>query len=283
MNSYNLTIIIVTYNSSKIIEECLNSFNNKLYNVFIVDNNSSDETIEVIKNKFPHINIIANSKNLGFGRANNKVLNQCSTKYALILNPDAKIRDVDIQNCINNLDNNPEIALASPKNCDRKNFDDKLMIYDNIITYTNFIIGGVMFINIENIKKIGFFDEKYFMFCEDSDLSNRSIKFGFKNAIFNNALSIHIGGSSSIKNYKTNYLRFWHLGWSKTTYKKNRKNIFNFIRSSIRIFFHYFLLGILYLLIFNIEKSIKKFAFAFGSFSSLIGLKAFDKNDNPRG
>ena len=137
--------------------------------------------------------------------------------------------------------------------------------------------------NLENVKKFGFFDEQFFMFAEDSEICERSILHGFKNAIFKDALALHIGGKSSTKTLKTYYKRFWHLGWSKTKYKQKRKNTFSYIRSTLRIFLFYFCQGIIYFVLQNKEKSVQKFAFCFGSFASLIGMKAFDKNDNPRG
>ena len=246
MNNKELTIIIVTFNSAEIIADCLKGFDINKYDVFVIDNNSSDKTVEIIKNSFELVKIIENPKNMGFGRGNNIGLNQAQTQFALILNPDAQIRDIDIETCLKHLKNNPQIAL-------------------------------------ENVRKFGFFDEQFFMFAEDSEICDKSILNGFKNAIFNDAFALHIGGKSSTKTLKTHYRRFWHLGWSKTKYKHKRKNFFNFIRSTLRISLLYFCQGILYFLLRNKEKSVQKFAFCFGSFASLIGMKAFDKNNNPRG
>lgn len=283
MNNKELTIIIVTFNSAEIIEKCLKSFDISKYEVFIIDNNSSDKTIELVKNSFESAIVIENSKNLGFGRANNIGLNQAQTPFALILNPDVQIRDVDIEICLNHLKNNPQIALASPHTLNEKNFENAEKYKTNEIIYCDFVVGGIMFMNLENVKKFGFFDEQFFMFAEDSVICDNSILNGFKNAIFKDAFALHIGGKSSTKTLETHYRRFWHLGWSKTKYKQKRKNIFNYIRSTLRICLLYFCEGIFYFLLRNKEKSGQKFAFCFGSFASLIGMKAFDKNNNPRG
>ena len=283
MNNKELTIIIVTFNSAEIIKKCLESFDISKYQVFVIDNNSSDKTVELVKNSFGSAIVIENSKNLGFGRANNIGLNQAQTPFALILNPDAQIRDIDIEICLKHLKNNPQIALASPYTLSSNSFENAIIPNREAIIYTDFVVGGIMFMNLENVKKFGFFDEQFFMFAEDSVICDNSNLNGFKNAIFNDAFALHIGGKSSTKTLKTHYRRFWHLGWSKTKYKQKRKNKFNFIRSTLRIFLLYFCEGILYFILRNKEKSIQKFAFCFGSFASLIGMKAFDKNDNPRG
>ena len=124
MNNKELTIIIVTFNSAEIIEKCLKSFDISKYDVFIIDNNSSDKTVELVKNSFGSTIVIENSKNLGFGRANNIGLNQAQTPFALILNPDVQIRDIDIEICLKHLKNNPQIALASPHTLSSNNFEN---------------------------------------------------------------------------------------------------------------------------------------------------------------
>jgi GT2 family glycosyltransferase len=277
----DLTIIILTYNSSQTIRQCLCSFNNHNYQVIVIDNASCDDTIKIIEENFPLVKIIQNHTNIGFGRANNIALNQVNTNYALILNPDTIIKDEAINNCLNILSNNHEVALGSPVilNQETVNFVNK---NTEKFSYTNFIVGGVLFINMKNIKKIGLFDEQFFMFAEDSDLSDRSIFLGYKNIIINNCYAVHFGGKSSQKSLHVTYRRFWHLGWSKTKYKQKRKNTFHFIRSSLRLTIAYFFTGLMNLIIFNKEKAVSKFAFSFGCFSCLIGLKAF-KNNKPRG
>ena len=283
MNDKELTIIIVTFNSAEIIEKCLKSFDINKYEVFVIDNNSSDKTVEFVKNSYESVNVIENPKNMGFGRANNLALNQAQTPFALILNPDTQIRDIDIEICLKHLKNNPQIALASPNALSEENFDNAEKYKTDEIIFSDFVVGGIMFMNLENVKKFGFFDEQFFMFAEDSEICDKSILNGFKNAIFNDAFALHIGGNSSTKTLKTHYRRFWHLGWSKTKYKQKRKNKFNFIRSTLRISLLYFFEGLFYFIMRNKEKSVQKFAFCFGSFASIIGMKAFDKNNNPRG
>ena len=74
MNLPTLSIVITTFNSEKVIENCLNKINFENFDVYIVDNNSSDNTLQIVKNNFPLAKIIANSKNLGYSRGNNCAL-----------------------------------------------------------------------------------------------------------------------------------------------------------------------------------------------------------------
>ena len=278
----DLTIIILTYNSSQVIKECLESFNINNYHILLVDNASSDDCVSIVKENFPSVKIIENNQNIGFGRANNIALRQVNTKYALILNPDTLIADSAIFNCFEVLSSNSEIALASPIIFNQRP-DNFVKQSANKFSYTHFVVGGVLFINMNNLKNIGFFDEQFFMFAEDSDLSDRSISLGYKNAVINNCYAVHFGAKSSKKSSATIYRRFWHLGWSKTKYKQKRKDLFNFIRSSLRLVISYFFSGLWHIVIFNFEKAISKFAFSFGCFSCLIGLKSFNAYGKPRG
>jgi glycosyltransferase involved in cell wall biosynthesis len=150
----DLTIIILTYNSSQVIKQCLESFNTDNYQIFVIDNASSDDTISIVKKNFLSVKVIKNDQNIGFGRANNIVLRQVKTKYTLILNPDTIITDNTIINCLEVLSNNPEIALASPVifNKQPENFINESI---DKFSYTHFIVGGVLFMNMINLDKIG--------------------------------------------------------------------------------------------------------------------------------
>ena len=282
--NYQLSIIIVTFNSSEVIKRCLSNLNKNKYNIVVVDNNSTDNTIQIIAHNFPKVKIIKNNNNVGYGRANNIALRQAKTDFALILNPDAIILEKDIEISLAVLKNHQNIALASP------HIVGQIELMNQPITTKNtdyspkdFIAGGILFMNLIIMKKVGFFNEDFFMFAEDNELSDRAKQNGYQNAIIENAIAFHYGGESSKKSLRNTYRRFWHLGWSKSKYKQGRKNKFNIIRSTLRLTTVHFVEGIFYFITRNIEKSVSKFAFSFGCFSFLIGLKSFKKNGKPRG
>jgi hypothetical protein len=279
----DLTIVIVTFNSAEIIAKCLGYLNPTKYDIIVVDNSSADETCAIVSGQFPLVKLIKSGGNLGFGRANNIGLRQAVTQFALVLNPDAFILEEDIEIALNVLKNNPQISLASPTILHNEGASPKIPPSDGDYKETNFIVGGVLFMRLEVFKKIGFFDEDFFMFAEDNEISDRSIANGYKNVILNNATALHKGGGSSTKNLRNTYRRFWHLGWSKSKYKQTKKGKLQTIRATARLTIVYFCEGIFYFLTRNINKSVSKFAFSFGCFSYLIGLKAFKKNGKPRG
>ena len=110
----NLTIIITTFNSQHIIGNCLSKLNLSKYPVIVVDNASSDQTVELISQNFPTVKIIKNNQNLGYGRANNIALRQTETEFALILNPDAMIFESEIEKVLQAMKENQQISLATP-------------------------------------------------------------------------------------------------------------------------------------------------------------------------
>ncbi len=98
-----LTVSILTFNSAKIIAECLSNFSEDAfdkYEIFVIDNASKDNTLQIVKENFPKVQIIANKQNIGFGRANNIVLRNATTEFSLILNPDAFIEELEIEKCL---------------------------------------------------------------------------------------------------------------------------------------------------------------------------------------
>lgn len=279
----DLTIIIVTFNSSQVIEQCLSHLNVVKYDIVVVDNASSDNTSQIVREKFPEVKLIQSDKNLGYGRANNIGLRQAKTEFALVLNPDAFILEESTEIALGVLKNNSKIALASPEIFHTADAEATIVPQPGDYRLANFIIGGVLFMRLEVFRKIGFFDEDFFMFAEDNELSDRATQNGYQIVLINNAKAFHSGAGSSKKSLRNTYRRFWHLGWSKSKYKQTKKGKLQTIRATARLSLVYFCEGIFYFLIGNINKSVSKFAFSSGCSSFLIGLKAFKKNGTPRG
>ena len=165
----DLTIIIVTFNSSQIIEKCLSHLNLAKYNAIIVDNASSDNTTQIIETKFPQIKLIKNPKNSGYGRANNIALRLVETDFALILNPDAFIPQKAIEKILAVMKNNETVAIAGPLLLSQypaspEELDQKLTRFKTAPVAKLFkgylragIVGAALFMKMDILKKIGFF------------------------------------------------------------------------------------------------------------------------------
>jgi GT2 family glycosyltransferase len=150
----------------------------------------------------------------------------------------------------------------------------------NNVKLRNFICCGSSLMKMNIFKNIGFLDEKLFLYCEDVEISDRSIERGYKNIVVNNAYAFHIDQKSvKIENYlhkyQILYKRNWYLGWGRTYLKTRKKNIFRIYLKA----FHRLFLSIFYLLKLDFNKSITRLALFTGSMSYLLGFDCFNKNN----
>lgn len=174
---------------------------------YVIDNNSRDGTAEAI-NKFPEIKLIRSPENLGFGAAHNKVLSESIGKYHFVINPDIRFSEDILSEMANFMDENPDIALCCPKilnpdgseqrlPCRRPTFKrlffGRLARFGKVFRkireeYTShdsdgvcdldFCTGCFFVIRGDVFKKLGGFDERFFMYLEDADLTLRAEKYG---------------------------------------------------------------------------------------------------------
>jgi len=265
--------------------------------IIVVDNNSSDKTLEIIANNFPSVKIIKNTNNLGYSRANNIALSQIKTDFALILNVDAQITDEDIEKTIAIMSQNLDIAIAGgvvhncvvennkiissypcPKNLEQLKNEKPQEIYFN-----KFVTGAGMFLNMNIMRKIGFFDEGFFLYGEDNEICKRVVKKGFKTVIINDIKLFHIGNSSSKITPNESTKIFWHkYGWSRLYYTQKIHGIIIAKLKAIRMILKFSFICAKELILNHKVNSIQIQGLR-GSIAYLIGLGAFDKNNNPRG
>lgn len=116
MKKVELSIIIVSFNTKELLNKCLSSVYKssiKNFEVIVVDNNSADGSVEIVKNSFPYVKIIRNSKNLYLTRAINQGIAVARGHFFLILNTDTELRPKTLEAMLSFLNNNPEIGLAT--------------------------------------------------------------------------------------------------------------------------------------------------------------------------
>ncbi|MBK7630766.1 MAG: glycosyltransferase [Ignavibacteriales bacterium] len=231
----DLSIIIVNYNVKEFLQNLIHSIEKASLNlkkeIIIVDNASDDGSVEFIKEKFPHVKLIANQKNLGFGKANNIGLKHAGGKFILLINPDTLVAEDTFEKMIKFFENNLEAGLAGCKilNPDgtlqlacRRSFpgpwtsftkvtglsslfpNNKIFARYNLTyldenkTYeVDAISGSFMMMRKEVYEKVGGFDEQFFMYGEDLDLCYRIQKAGFKVYYIHSTQIIHYKGEST--------------------------------------------------------------------------------------
>ena len=117
-----LSVIIVNYNVRYFLEQCLISVEKALKNIdseiYVVDNISSDDSLEMVRELFPNVNLIANTENVGFSKANNQAIKVSKGEYILLLNPDTVVEEDSFEKCIAFMDAKPDAGGLGVKMID---------------------------------------------------------------------------------------------------------------------------------------------------------------------
>lgn len=251
----DLSVGIVTYNSEKEICSLLKSITDNTsgidYNITVIDNASTDNTVKLVKENFPSVEVMAADENLGFGHGHNKMLGAQSRYYAVI-NPDITVDSNVLCSLVKYLDENPDVAMVTPKilNADgteqhlpKRKPTKKYMLLGRLSRYIGvfkpirdeytmsnaaidkpteieFCTGCFMVMRTDLFKKVGGFDEQFFMYLEDADLTDRIRRYG--KVIFNPDYSvIHNWEGGSSKSLKLIKIHFRSMG---KYFKKQKAN-----------------------------------------------------------
>lgn len=216
----NLSIIIVNYNMKQLLEECLNSIfkSNVDFKVYVVDNDSSDNSVKMIKNKFPYVSLIQSKKNIGMAKAINKALKLIKTKFVLIMHPDVVVEENTISEMVKFM-SDADIAGCKLVYPNGKRFLSchrfpmiKRIIYENIplrflpglymkdfsynkVKEVDIIASAFFMFRRKLIDSVGYFDENFTNWAAEWDFCYRAKC----RKLFNpNVKAIHYEGQSKI-------------------------------------------------------------------------------------
>lgn len=233
----DISIIIVNYNVRYFLDQCLRSIYNNTgvfsVQVIVVDNNSADDSVQMLENQFPQVELIQSKVNLGFSKGNNLALDKVKGKYILFLNPDTIIGTDTLNVCYQYLENNPSTGAVCVRMIDgagnylpeskRGNPTFSASVFKMTGFYKLFpknrffnqyyfghipefqeaeievMTGAFIFISPAVLKKIGTWDESFFMYGEDIDLSYRIRNAGYSIWYLPQTSIIHFKGESTRK------------------------------------------------------------------------------------
>ncbi len=276
----NLTFVIVTFNSRKVIHDCLNSLP-KDFHKLIIENSSDKELKKELEQNYDKTEVVL-SKNIGMGAGNNLGIIKSNTQYVYVLNPDVVLKNDTLLNMNNSISELENFAILSPLSDNplypnyRGNFGEKIKDDGKIIKNVEEIDGYSMIINKDFFDDNIFFDEKFFMYLENVDLCLRAKKNGGKLYIVTNSKVHHLGAKAVDDKYNDviELSRNWHWMWSKLYFNKKHRGIFvslllgfisllgNFIKYSICLF------------AFNKKKNIYKMRMS-GTINALFGKQSW--------
>jgi O-antigen biosynthesis protein len=262
-----VSVIIVNYNVKYFLEVCLHSVLRAAgalpVEVIVVDNNSSDDSCAMVRERFPQVQLVANTDNKGFSKANNQAVSIARGEYILFLNPDTVMPEDFLQRTVTYMDTHPDAGALGPRIIDgkgqfapdsKKSFPslsvaifkttgiNKLFskspyinkyyavhIAEHEIAAVDVLSGCCMLVRSKAMTVAGGpFDEDYFMYCEDVDLSYRIQKAGYKNIYFPEVDLIHYKGESTRK-MTLSYVRIFNealVTFVKKHYTKQQAGLF---------------------------------------------------------
>ena len=248
-----LSVIIVNYNVRPYLTACLDSVQRALEGieseVFVVDNHSDDDSVEVISRDYAWVHLINNRENLGFSKANNIAIRQAQGEYILLLNPDTVVAEETLKGVIDFMDQHPKAggagvrmhnadgtlapesrrAIPTPFVAARKMLGFTKRYYMSYLSWDapaqiEVVSGAFMLLRHKAIYEVGMLDEDFFMYGEDIDLSYRLLQGGWQNWYLPYDI-VHYKGQSTSKSdfryvhvYYQAMLIFFHKHYSHLSF-----------------------------------------------------------------
>ena len=275
MGDKKITIIINTFKSEEKIYNCLDSIPNE-YKVVVVENSKNSEFKNKVEEKYSNVECMLAGDNLGYAKGNNLGLSTVSSEYALILNPDTKLDKNTLKNFFITASKIKDFSIIGPAKQDEFN-EHEISSEKEDFFEVNELKGFAMFLNMEQFKDIGFFDENFFIYLEEIDLCKRLRKENKKIFLDKNIIIHHLGGRShdSSIDFEMELSRNWHWMWSTFYYNKKHYGYFyslfkisgKFLSSIINLIF--------YSIIFKNEKRKIYFQRFSGLINSILGRKSW--------
>ncbi|MDQ3279163.1 MAG: glycosyltransferase family 2 protein, partial [Bacteroidota bacterium] len=263
-----LSVIIVNYNVKYFLEQCLHAVLKAAEDVetevIVVDNHSTDESLPYLAPKFPQVKFIRSSANAGFSKACNRGLAEAGGEYILFLNPDTLVAEDSFATCIRFFETHPDCGALGVKMIDgsgtflkesKRAFPSPLTSLFKLFGFSRLfprsklfsryhlghldknqnhevdvLAGAYLMVQHRILKEVGSFDEAFFMYGEDVDLSYRIQKKGYKNYYVADTTIIHFKGEST-KRGSLNYVRMFYYAMSvfvRKHYGGVKAGIFNF-------------------------------------------------------
>lgn len=269
-----ISVIIPNYNGEKIIDGCIQSLLKQEYkdfNIIVVDNNSADDSVKIIEERYPSITLIKNKENLGFAAAVNIGIKASKSDFVALLNNDTEVDEKWLVNLYSVVSKDDKIFSASSKMIrfyERDKIDDAGDQYnllgwaykrgdgasidkfnkDKIIFST---CAGAGLYRRKIFEEIGYFDENFFAYLEDVDVSFRGNIYGYKNIYVNNAIVYHMVSATSGSRH------------NEFKVKLASRNSMYLIRKNMPLFFEiinlpFIILGIMVKYIYFLRKSLGK-------------------------
>ncbi|MBL4615677.1 MAG: glycosyltransferase family 2 protein [Magnetovibrio sp.] len=284
------TVVIVVHNSSAVIGACLDTFGADK-RIILIDNESRDNTLNIVREKAPQAHIIHNPVGVGYGNAASQGLALVDTEFALMMNPDAVFEPGTIEKLVQVMDEDATTGMISPllplpdggyDKAWNGPFDRRpLMPSDRNAEprpegrfCTWYVSGAVILLRMATAKKAGFFDPAIFLYFEDDDLCMRIQKAGYTIQIEPAAEATHAVGGSIGTGWDKFYEKFYHMAWSRLYFEAKYVSSISATKLGLKQALRFGPKAVLYALTLNRRKATRDWARFSGSLSYLLGIPA---------
>ena len=249
----DVSVIIVNYNTKELILDCIKSVIEKTqnidYEIIVADNNSVDNSVIEIKNNFPSVKVIELKENIGFGRANNECIKVSNGKYIFCLNPDTLLINNAVKILFDFMENNSDCGACGGNLYDKNmspcySFgygDDIISLFfrktilkwlyrpifrqikdyeknknKSLIQEVNNITGADIMLRKSLLDKIGCFNEKFFMYFEETELETRIKRAGYKIFFVPDSKIIHLedkfrNNKHKNKHFQESFIEYYRI------------------------------------------------------------------------
>ena len=283
----NLTFVIVTYESDKIIDDCLSSIPNN-YPIIIIENSGKKNFKEKIEKRYPNVKCEIMEKNEGYCFGNNLGIKLSKTRLVFILNPDVRLQNgtlEELDRVLNEIKNFTILAPTLANNELKEGFGltknygsyKKTLNTTSDFFEVDYIQGCALLLDKTELKNIGFFDENIFMYFDDIDLCKRIKNLGKKIYVSRKAKIRHLGAKAVNDRFfnEVEFSRNWHLMWSTFYFNKKHHGYFFALKKTYKKLITSIIKFLFFTLTFNsIKKKIYLMRFS-GLYNSIIGKKSW--------
>ena len=286
----NLTIVIVTFKSEKVIHQCIQSIDSEI-KIMVIENSNNIQFKEELENKYMNVSCLLTSKNLGMGAGNNIGIKKAKTDFVLILNPDVILETSTINELINAAQKNSNFAIIAPTSSDVNYPNYKLLDSQKSIAEFKFpfkvksVDGFAMLFNKKKLDMVisnNYFDENFFMYLENDDLCKRITEINEDILIIPNSKIKHLGGkgvNEKLKD-KIELSRNWHWIWSKFYFNQKHYGYSKAFLEGLPKFLSSLIKYLFYLLTKNKIKKEKYLNRASGFFNAAKNKPSWYRPDN---
>ncbi len=290
INRQNLSIVIVTIKSEKVIHQCVSSIDKDIP-ITVVENSNNLKFKNELEDTYSNVNCLLTNHNIGMGSGNNLGIKSSITNYVLILNPDVILEKNTINELIEASKKISDFTILSPISSDNlypnyKISNNKSLIKNEDLPFqVKSVDGYSMIFNKKNIDKIirtknfdyNYFDENFFMYLENDDLCKRINDNGGNIFIAPTAKIKHLGAKAVDNKYhhEVELSRNWHWMWSKFYYNKKHHGMFKAINDGFIRFILNTLKYLFFLLTNNKYKKKIYYNRISGFYNALIGKKSW--------